>query len=605
MADFITRVLKWLAALVTAYAVLFIMGFFLLIIIGVALQPTPVYVKKDSILVMDLGFNLTDKPQDEDPAALIGAAFGGDLIQSVSLKRALDGLEEAASDENIKGLLITGNLFSDGYGGSFAALRELRRAIERFGDSKPVWARTTADTLRDYYIKSAADEVISDPSSFLDFRGLRSERLFMGDAFERIGVEVQVVALEDYKSAYDTFTQGSMSDLDKQQLEELLFDIWDTLLADIAESRGVEAEEFDDVAGKELAIYGDELAGYKFSDKQMNEDEFIDYMAGKSAFNSDEESFQQFDFVEYTQMGQELENPFAILDSSDKLAIVYIEGTLVLGDVNDSGFIGADALSKHLRELRRNDSVKAVVIRVNSPGGTAVASGQVTRDIQMLNEEKPVIISMGGMAASAGYMIAAAGDYIFSEESTVTGSIGVALMIPNIEQLSNKLSIKFDGVETHRFAGTLSLGRSKTDEEMQQLRGLGEIFYKEFLDAVAQGREMSVEDIRKVAGGRVWSGKAALEVGLVDELGGLMDAVKRAADTAGIGDDYEIIERPRPLSFEEKLEEILVSAGLADPLPRSEIRSLFNDVEQEVKRLSMLNDPYGLYAMLPYSLKIK
>ncbi|MEX0320668.1 MAG: signal peptide peptidase SppA [Puniceicoccaceae bacterium] len=605
MADFITRVLKWLAALVTAYAVLFIFGFFLIIMIGVAFQPTPVQVKEDSILVMDLGFNLSDKPQDEDPAALIGAALGGNLIQSVSLKQALDGLEDAADDENIKALLITGNLISDGYGGSFAALQELRQAIQRFAESKPVYARTYADSLRDYYLKSAADEVISDPNSFLDFRGLRSERLYMGEAFEKIGVEVQVVAFEEYKSAYDTFRQGAMGEDDKEQLKELLFDIWNTLLADIAESRGVEAAVFDDVAAKDLAIYGDELTGYKFTDKQMNQDEFIDYMTSKSSYDSVDENFEQFDFIDYTLLNGQLENPFAMLEGNDKLAVVYIEGTLLDGEGTDGGFIGANSLSKHFRELRKNDSVKAVVIRINSPGGSATASGKVTRDIQLLNDEKPVIVSMGGMAASAGYMMAAPSDYIFSEASTVTGSIGVAMMLPNIEQLSEKLAINFDGVETHPFAGTLSLGRRKTDEEMQQIRGLGEAFYKEFLSVVAEGRDMSVEEIRKVAGGRVWSGKSALEIGLVDELGGLMDAVKRAADTAGIGDDYDIIERPRPLSFEEKLEEILVGAGLADPLPRSEIRTLFRDVEQEVTRLSMLNDPYGLYAVLPYSLKIK
>ncbi len=604
MADFIVRVLKWLAALVTAYAVLFICGFFLLIMIGVAFQPVPMRLKEDSILVMDLGFNLTDKPQDEDPAALIRAALGGELIQSASLKRVLDGLEAAAGDDKIKGLLIRGNLMSEGYGGSFAALRELRRAIQRFGERKPVWARTYADSLRDYYLKSAADEIISDPNSFLDFRGLRSERLYMGDAFEKIGVEVQVVAFEEYKTAYDTFRQGSMTEKDKEQLRELLLDIWNTLIVDIAESRGVEVAELDAIAAEDLAIYAEELTDYKFTDKIMSQDAFIDYMAGNSSYDSEEESFEQFDFLDYTRMQQQSENPFAGIGDNAKVAVVYIEGTLLDGEGIDGGFIGANSLNKHLRELRKEESVKAVVIRINSPGGSATASGKVTREIQLLNEKKPVVVSMGGYAASAGYMMAAAGDYIYSEASTVTGSIGVLMMLPNIEQMSEKLSINFDGVETHPFAGTLSLGRRKTDEEMRQIRGLGEAFYREFLDIVATNREMSMDELKKIAGGRVWSGKSALEIGLVDELGGLMDAVKRAADMAGIGDSYDIIERPRAMTFEEKLEEILVGAGLADPLPRSEIRTLFKDVEQEVKRLSMLNDPYGQYAILPYSLKI-
>ncbi|NDV61286.1 signal peptide peptidase SppA [Puniceicoccales bacterium CK1056] len=606
MADFIIRVLKWLAALVTAYFILFLGLFLIIAILGVAFQPAPKVVEADSVLVLDLGFNLTDKPRDEDPGEILRAAIEGDLLHSISLRKALDGLKTAQNDPDISGLLLKGNVISDGYGGSFAALRELRQAIQAFASKKPVWAYLNTDSLRDIYIKSVATEIFSNPYGGLDFRGLRAERLYLGDAFERLGIGLQVVAFEEYKSAAESFQRGEMSDIEREQLGELIDDIWTVIAGDIAESRGLELKAINNLVSSELLLFGPEIPASGLADEQMSSDEFIDYLSGKSAYDKKRESFRQFAFTDYIRNTQSaLPDLDLIMGSGNKVAVIYAEGILVDGE-GVQGMLGVEPLIRYLREVRKDESVRAVVLRVNSPGGSATASFKLVREIELTNDKKPVVASMGGIATSAGYMISAPCEHIYASPSTITGSIGVVTMLPNIEGLAEKLSVNFEGVETHPFAGTYSLGRAKTEEEMRQVRALSKGFYTDFLNVVANGREMSVEDVRSRAKGRVWSGAQAIDLGLIDDLGGLTTAVQRAADLAGIGDDFTVIERPRALTLEEKITELLMESGMAKavaPKPGT-LQSLWRDVETEVQNLSNLNDPYGQYAILPYSLKI-
>jgi protease-4 len=605
MADFLIRVLKWLAALVTAYFVLFLLLFLVIVGIGVAFQPVPKVVEKNSVLVLDLGFNLSDKPMDEDPAAIIRAALEGDLLQSVSLRSALDGLKAAQNDPDITGLLLKGNIISDGYGGSFAALRELRQGIQKFAAKKPVWAYIEGDSLRDIYVKSSATEIISDPYAALDFRGLRAERLYMGEAFDRLGIGVQVVAFEEYKSAAEAYQDSTMSENEREQLGDLINDIWSVIAGDIAESRNLDVEAINNLAGSELLLFGPEIPASGLVDQQMSSDEFIDYLSAKTAYDNELESFRQFSFLDYLDRNKPVMPQLELLGSGNQVAIIYAEGILVDGE-GGQNMLGADPLIRFLREMRKEESVKAIVLRVNSPGGSATASFKLVREIEITNDKKPVVASMGGIAASAGYMISAACDHIYAEPSTITGSIGVVSMLPNIEGLAEKLSINFEGVETHPFAGTYSIGRVKTEEEMQQVRKLSSALYTDFLNVVATGRDMSVEEVRSRAKGRVWSGLKALELGLVDDNGGLMAAVQRAADLAGIGDDYSVIERPKAMNLEEKITELLMDSGMAKavaPKPGM-LEAVWKDIEGEVKQLSQLNDPHGQYTILPYSLKI-
>jgi protease-4 len=591
--------------LVTAYFLLFVLLVLFLVGLGVFFQPVPKTVEANSVLVLDLGFNLTDQPANDDPAKIIQSALQGDILQSASLREVIEGIRAARNDGRINSLLLTGNLYSDGYGGSFAAIRELRRAIGAFGTDKPVYAYLDGDSLRDLYLKSAATEVFVNPYGSVDFRGLRAERMYLGDAFERVGIEVQVEAFEEYKTAAEAFNEGSMSTEEREQLASLIEDIWTVIVGDIAEARGLDPIDLNKVAGSKLILFGPEIAAAGLADRELSENELIDTLAEQTAYDPEIESFRQFDFLDYLAFTKPVIPELDLLGSGNKVAVLYAEGILMEGEGVD-GTIGGDELIRNLRQLRKDDSVRAIVLRINSPGGSATASFKVSREIELTNAVKPVVTSMGGIATSAGYMMATPAEFIYAEPSTITGSIGVVIMLSNIEKLAEKLSINFEGVETHPFAGTYSIAHSKTPEEMLQIRALSKSFYDEFLNIVAENRDMTVEAVRERAKGRVWSGLAAEQLGLVDATGGLSAAIQRAADLAGIGDDYRLIERPRRLTIEEQLEDLFMSVGaFSRPTgTKGAIHEAWSDVQAEVRRLSLLNDPYGQYAILPYSLKI-
>lgn len=603
MSEFFIRVLKWLAALITAYALLFFMLFLLLIGISVAFQPVPEKMEKGSILVLDLDSGLSEQPSSGDTASLVRSALSGEVRESVSLRQAINGLEKASNDPDVKGLLVTGNLVTEGYGGSFATLREFRAALTAFGENKPVWAFIQRDSLRDYYVKSAATEVISDPFAMVDFRGLRAERLYMGEALKRVGIEFQVEAFEEFKTAWESFQSGSMSQAERDQLTALIEDLWDSLLLDISASRGVPAKDLDAVANSDLILYAEEITEHHLSDLSLNEDEFNEKLIKEAGLAWDGTSYLQFDFTDYLYKDLSLATSVDFMGSSDTVAILHIEGFIMDGESAD-GIAGTATINDHLKDLRRDSSVKAIVLRVNSPGGGADASNRIVRQIELTKAEKPVVTSMGGIATSGGYMLAALGDRVFSQPSTITGSIGVVSMLPNIEQMAEKLSLNFDGVETNAFAGTFSLGRSKTEEEMRQVRALGAQNYNDFLRLVAVNRNMALRQVRPLAKGRVWSGKAAVQVGLADEEGGLMDAVRQAAEMAGLAPGYSIRELPRALTLEEQIQEILVGSGAQSAQSGMGLKSLVSDFEMQIKLISSFDDPRGQYLLLPYSLKI-
>ena len=604
MAEFLIRVLKWLAALATAYFLLFLLLFLVILGIGAAFQPEIQTVPEDSVLVLDLRFNLTDQPKTDDPATLVRDALAGEFLPTAHLRQVLKGLEEARKDGDVRGLLITGNLIVDGYGGSFAALRELREAIVAFGREKPVWAQLELESLRDYYVKSAATEVIADPHAMLDFRGLQAERLYFGEAFERLGIELQVEAVGDYKTAYESFLKGEMSEAERVQITDLLGDMWDSIVEGIAASRGMAAADLDKVADTELNVYAEEVIETGMADRMLARDELVELLINEVGVDASGDTFRQFDFIDYTRMSQDpLMQSLELMSQPNRVAVLYVEGILIDGESED-GVVGSDTLIRHLRNLRKDDNVKAVVLRMNSPGGSGTASSKVVREIELTNAEKPVVVSMGGIAASAGYMMSAAGDYVFTEPATITGSIGVVSMLPNIAGLAEKLSINFQGVGTHKFSGAYSLGRSKTEEEMRQVRAIAEQYYEEFVQSVAANREMDLEEVLRVASGRVWSGTAAVELDLADEIGGLEMAIQRAADLAGIGDAFSVSDFPPPKSLEQRIQEFLSGTKLVRSGPRVEARARLKAFENEIRRLSLLNDPYGQYAILPYTLKI-
>jgi protease-4 len=608
MGNFLRNVFKMLATLVVAYAVLGILIFLIFVGLIAVFTPKASVPAKDSVLVVDLGFRLTDRPASEDIDSLLESAFGGELISTLSLNEAVDSIEEAGSDDRIQAILLRGRVIADATSGSFASLAEFRRALSAFGERKPVIAYIDGDGLRDLYVKSAATEVVVNPESLVSFRGLRAERLYMGDAFKRFGIGVQSVNSGTFKTATETYELNAMSDNEREQLVLLLDDLWRVIAGDIAGSRGISVEALNDLAAEDIFLSAEALVEAGVADRIESRDTLIDDLGRRTSWDSFNNTYQQYDFVDYVEGRRLLEPLDLILGSSQQIGVIYIEGPIVDGDTVD-GVAGSEAITRYIRDLRDDAGVKGVVVRVNSPGGSASAGMKIFDELERLREEKPVVVSMGGLAASAGYMVSAGADRIFAEPASITGSIGVVTMIMNVEELAAKLSLNFDGVSTHRYADVLSIGRTKTEEEMELLRRMSLKFYNDFIETVAMGREMESAAVRQHAEGHVWSAQAALDRNLIDELGGLNAAVQYAADLAGIGDDFQLRELPRGKTLEESLTEILAEARtpalpLGSGRNSGQLDGMLQQVTEELHRLRSLNDPYGQYAILPYTLRL-
>ncbi len=604
MKKVILRALKWLAKILVSYLLLLL---FLLLVAAVfmaAFKAVPTAPEHGAILVLDLGFELTEQPVGSDPAQMLRRALAGDWLRSASLRAVLEALQTARDDPAIGGLLVRGNLFPGSSAASFAALRELRGAIAAFGESKPVWAYLEMDTLRDLYVKSVATEVLGNPHAAVDFRGLYAERLYMGDALARLGIGVQVEAFAEYKTAAEAYVRGTMSAAEREQLEALLADLWAAILGDIAAARGRDPAGLDAVATRELLLYGEELTATGLADALKADDELVDYLAGFAGRDKEDRSFRQYPFLDYIDW---LARPtFAAKERrpQDTVGIVHVDGVVVEGGDGD-GVIGADRLIGYLREMRLDESVKAVVLRINSPGGSATAGLKVLREIELTRAAKPVVVSMGGVAASGGYMLAIGGGEVFAEPTTITGSIGTVIMLPNVAGLADRLSVRFEGVGTHPYAGSFSPGRAKTDDEMLQIRELAGRLYDDFVERVARGRNMTIEEAQRLARGRVWSGQAALANGLVDAHGGLRDAVRRAAELAGIGDDYAVTEMPERLTLGQRIAQRLAGAlGPRMAAREGPLRALWRRAAQEAGRLAAVDDPSGIYFLPPHTLHI-
>lgn len=607
MVKFLLTVLRMLLALVSAAVVFVILLFFFILGLGLILSPEPEKPQKDAILVLDLNFNLTEKPEAAGSRQLAEALLQGEMLRNVSLLDLQKNLEEASKDKRIAGMLIRGNLIPEGYGSRFAALRDLRDSIRRFAAKKPVWAYLEGDYLRDFYVKSAADEVIVNPESLVDFRGLSAQGLYLGETLEKAGIGVQTVTREDYKSAADAFSRSEMSPEEREQVKAYLDDLWSTLAGDVAGDGGMDIEELNGIAENNLFLIGEDVVEAGLADRSLYYDELVDYLSEKGSYDAERNSFQQFSYFSYASMNRQTPVDFLPGGSGNQVAVLYAEGPIVNGE-GDENNVGSAPMVRFLQEMREEKSCKAVVLRINSPGGSATASERIAREVRLTNEMKPVVVSMGGLAASGGYMIAAHGEEIFAQPSTLTGSIGVVVMFINFEDLADKLAIGVDGVETHPFADSFSITRPKSEQEMEQIGSLADRFYDGFLGIVAEGREMELAEVRRLAKGRIWSGKAALANGLVDREGGLQEAVKRAADLAGIGDDYEIVERPRAKTLEEEIAEIFMEARGVRPMkvaPGDLWMRLENDFRMEWERFQSFNDPHGLYGILPYTLHIR
>ena len=603
MKNFILKVLQNLLAMFLAFMIFSGMLFFGLLLIGLFFAEKPAIVKEKSALVLDLSFNLADSPQQTSPFQAIQQSLDGSGMPQLNLKAVINTLDCAAEDSRIAGLFITGSFLSDNYGSNFASLREMRDAILRFKKSgKPVKAYMIDPSLRDYYVASTADELILNPFGMVMLKGLGGNLMFLGDAFEKYGIGVQATIVGEYKSALEVFTKNKMSPESREQTQAQLESIWTTILEGISNGREIEMATLRSMSA-DPAIFNAALAlEYGLVDKLAYLDEVLEDLTGIASYDENKESFTQVAFADYVREGK-TPAAFAINDKP-KVAVVYAEGVIVNGEGGMDN-VGGDSFARELRKLRKDNDIKAVVLRINSPGGSAVASEIIEREIRLIGSEKPVVVSMGGVAASGGYWIASNAETIFAEKSTITGSIGVFGLYPNIEELANEHGVTFDGVKTSPYADIFTISRPKTEEEMKILGSFAELIYDKFLERVGAGRSMERADVHKVARGRVWTGEQAREIGLVDKTGGLEDAIDEAAALAELGSDYDVVQVPEEADVAEILEKIL-SGGQGDPVSRTDpVSQVLSRIQEEMPLLKTLNDPKGVYARLPYSLQIQ
>lgn len=596
----------------TAFAVLVVLGgvalFGLLFAAAALSEPKSASVTPGSYLVFDLRMNITEAPAQFDDSMFSAALTGTDLPGQYQHRLVVRALHEAAADDRIAGVVIKGSFTPSGFGTSFASLQEIRRALEAVKSAgKPIKAYVEAPDIRDYYIVSVADEISMDPNGGVLMPGLASQPTFYAGAFERFGVGVQTARAGKFKSAIEPYIRQDLSPENREQLQAILDDLWMEMRDEIAAARGKSPDELQALVDRGEAFIAEHVIAHGLVDRLIYLDVFLDEIKEATGRADSSRPFKQVSLRSYVGQiskvaaGVEAE-PSVDGDESGRVAVVFAEGVIVVGEGRFDQ-VGGERYARAIRQLRQDDDVKALVLRVNSPGGSAVASDQILRELSLAAEEMPVVVSMGGYAASGGYWISARGDRIFAEPTTITGSIGVYGMVPNIQELGNDLGLTWDTVKTGTFADAMTMARPKTDDEMALLQRLISSTYDDFLTLVSEGRKLPLEEVSKLAEGRVWSGKAAAEIGLVDEIGGLADAIAYAAEMAELDSDVRVTEFPQKRELADAIAEAMnrLQTKVKGPSLMAEVMAPFEELAAEI---GQFNDPRGIYARMPLELEL-
>ncbi len=557
-------------------------------------------IKDKSVLVFDLSTQI----RDSKPPVNIAQAFSSQEQDIITLRRVLQSIDQATKDDRIVALLLDGRKGSSLSG--YATTEEVRAALIKFkAAGKKIIAYDVTLSEQEYYLSSLADEVIINPMGMMELNGLSSQQMFFKGALDKYGIGVQVIRVGDYKSAVEPYIRTNLSEANREQTKALLTDLWGKFLNTIADSRNLNADELQKVVDQKGYLEPEEAKKIGLIDRLGYYDNVASKLrefTGETEETEKEESFRQVDLGEYAD--RTIRPNEATSSAEQKIAVVYAEGAIVDGQ-GSIETIGGDRFAEDLRQLREDDSVKAIVLRVNSPGGGATASDVILREILLTKDKKPVIVSMGNVAASGGYWIAAGANEIFAEENTITGSIGVFGLLSNIQEIANKNGVTWDVVKTGKFADIDSNVRPKTEAELTIYQKSVNRTYQLFVNKVASYRNLPQEKVNQIAQGRVWSGKEAVKIGLVDQIGGLESAIAYAAKKAELGTNWQLEEYPQQNRFETEILQrlfgvkYLESQATIDPLTAE-----FLKIRQELSLLEGFNDPSGVYARLPFNFEM-
>lgn len=558
--------------------------------IMVASGSKPVSLSDNSILVLKAGVPTPDRG-DPNPFAgldIINMTFS----QAPGLNEILKNLEKAATEPKIKGVLIENGLLPSGW----ATTEEIRNALEKFRKESGKFIIAYSDYVlpqEGYYLSTIADKIYLNPSSSLEFKGLSGEVMFYKKALEKIGVEVQVIRHGKFKGAVEPFILEQLSIENKEQIKDYVGSIWNHAISKISQSRGLSEDELNNLADKLSGNLAGDALKNRLVDGLLFRDELIDTLKALSGLTSDDK-INLVPMSKYTNVP----DTKRVHSVKNKISVIYASGTIVMGKGNDSN-IGGNNYAEIIRKERKDTSVKAIVMRVNSPGGNAIASDIIWRELELAASKKPVVISMGNYAASGGYYISAPGTKIYAGPTTISGSIGVFGLLPNAGKLmEQKLGISTETVNTNENSDFPSIFRPMNVHEKEVMQMSVEKTYSDFVSKVSAGREMTFEEVDSIGQGRVWSGNRALSLGLVDELGGLDDAVKEAAILAGL-EKYSIRELP---VVEDPYTKLMKQ--MAGDIKLNFLKNELGSSFRFYRELSEMNELTGIQARLPYFIEI-
>ena len=585
--NFLRNLLAAIIGCLIAFGIIFVMFLVLAALIGQG--EDTVVVKDNSVLEIQLQTPINDYVGMDE-----SNPFAGLFNVNQGLDEILHAINVAKEDNKIKGISLNNNVIMAG----LSQTQAIRDALSDFAESgKFIYAYGDFYTQKDYYLASVANEVYLNPVGALDFKGLSTEVLFFKDLQEKSGIKMEVIRHGKYKSAVEPFLANEMSEANRTQIKELLDALWHSMLTNISKSRDISVEDLNHIAdtlGTRTSKYA-ALSG--LIDEVVYFDEYESMIKEKMGVDTTDD-LNYVPISDYIRTASKIK----INSGTDKIAVIFAQGEIWYGE-GGSDVIGQGIINDALKKAREDKNVKAIVLRVNSPGGSALASDIIWREIEITKQSKPVVVSMGDVAASGGYYIAAGADKIFAEPTTITGSIGVFGTIPNISELAENIGVNAEQVGTNKNSVDYSLFEPMNDSfRSNVLEGI-EATYETFLDRVAQGRGFTLAQADSVAQGRVWSGVDAKRLGLVDELGGLDEAIAAAAEMVEL-DNYGIRKLPKYKSDFEKLMEDLGGATTKskESIIQEEIGAEAYAILREIK-LAMQNK--GVQARMPFTLNIK
>lgn len=544
-------------------------------------------LQNNSVLNLRLDGTIVERVAEPDPfTSMLSSKYPSDM----GLNDIVSAIRKAKSNDNIKGIYLDSRMLY----ASMATLAEIRGELENFKESgKFVVAYADSYTQGGYYLASVADKVAINPQGMLDLHGLSSTPIFFKDALDKLGIEMQIFKVGTYKSAVEPFTQNEMSEANREQVSSYLNDAWSFMRKDFAQSRALSENQIDSIANKMPLLQStDYLLSANLVDTILYETEMKNYLRELLDIEKDKK------IPSATIANMKSVKTKSVLKTDNTIAILYANGNITSG--TGSTGIQDRYMVSEIEKLRNDDEIKAVVLRINSGGGSAYASEQIWKAVEDLKAEKPVVVSMGDLAASGGYYIASNANSIVAQPTTITGSIGIFGMIPNIKGTTDKIGIHTESVKTNEFADFGNIARPFNDKEKELMQNYVEAGYDLFLTRCAEGRNIDKDTLALYAEGRVWTGNQAKEIGLVDELGGIERAIEIAADLANLGKSYVVFEYPKLYS---PIEELLNPAK--EELAAKTMKEYLGESYELFMLLKNIKDQDYIQARIPFELNIK